>query len=237
MVNNSTALIVTTINRFDLLDRFLFCVSNQTVKPGRVVVVDNSGGRLNQHRLKRFKFEQLEVVTANNLGVAASWNLGLELNNSQVFISNDDQMLLPTGIESMLTVMDEHPLHPIFSGQNENFAFFGTHPAVAKELIGLFDEAFYPAYYEDVDYYHRMKLAGVGWKTPKRQVIDTPLTESVMKDNKSSRELIACIKSGQVSNHCRYIQKWGGQPGDEIFNVPFNMKRFDVCEAGIKPDS
>ena len=86
----------------------------------------------------------------------------------------------------------------------------------AWQTIGEFDENFYPAYFEDCDYKYRAKLAGVPiypcLKGPCRFV-----TSGTAAKDRS-------ILDFSIKNRDYFIEKWGGEPGNEVFTTPFGGK-------------
>ena len=126
-----------------------------------------------------------------------------------------DKKIAPQDIGTLISKeyesMEEVP-HPCFS------AF-----AINKECwesIGEFDELFAPAYFEDNDYHYRMKLIGLlavlyppamfyhfGSRTQTngdengRTIVSTPMFEN---------------------NRAFYVKKWGGVPGEEKWEHPYN---------------
>jgi GT2 family glycosyltransferase len=88
-----------------------------------------------------------------NLGVAASWNLGIKLfpHDDRWFFASNDMVYLPGALESLSEARrDEITL-------SDMFPFWHTF-SVGEEVVrrvGLFDEALYPAYFEDNDYERR----------------------------------------------------------------------------------
>lgn len=224
-----TLLLIVTFNRFDLLERLLFSVQIQTRIPDHILIVDNSGGKLKRDRLLDFHFPKLDVITSDNIGLASAWNLAFDLPFNKCIITNEDTMILPHGIEAVIDLMDKHQKHPFFTGENYNFKFWAMHPIQADELVGRFDDAFYPAYYEDVDYWRRMQLAGLDFKTPETKILKNALSKSVVRNESSGKTFISQMQRCIDSNDYRYKQKWGGGPGNEVYMKPFNMKKFCVC--------
>jgi GT2 family glycosyltransferase len=84
--------------------------------------------------------------------------------------------------------------------------------------IGLYDENFYPVYYDDTDYSYRMKLAGAKRDLcyPKR--ISQKLGGAVASD----QELFDLYWKNVSHIHDYFTRKWGGEAGGEIFKTPFN---------------
>ena len=116
-----------------------------------------------------------------NLGVAASWNLGLRRafddGYGLVLVANNDVVFAPDTLpalrawavetEGFITVHAvpslgflerlprEHRLD-----QPLDFCAFLINPVIVGR-VGWFDEAYWPAYFEDCDYQKRMEQAGV----------------------------------------------------------------------------
>lgn len=90
------------------------------------------------------------------------------------------------------------------------------------EEVGEFDELFFPAYFEDNDYHYRMRLIGApaivfppamfyhyGSRTQNEAQEDgKPIVVSMLFEN----------------NRAFYVRKWGGLPGSEKFQWPYNQE-------------
>jgi GT2 family glycosyltransferase len=146
-------LIVPVLNRYDLLERMLASVDYPIA---HLLIIDNGAAGV----LEDVEVDLPDVIEhttylpmPSNLGVAASWNLGIKLfpmDNRWTFASND-MWFEPGQLEKLaqakpshLTVIKDFPHWHAFTVGEE-----------VVERIGLFDEAFYPAYFEDVDYMNR----------------------------------------------------------------------------------
>ena len=93
-----------------------------------------------------------------NLGVSASWNLGIKLTIDAPWwaIVNDDIVFAPGDLAVLAAAMHEQPVIATLDGFS---AFAINRPAL--EAVGWFDENFHPAYVEDCDYEYRARLARV----------------------------------------------------------------------------
>lgn len=81
-----------------------------------------------------------------------------------------------------------------------------------------FDEGFIPAYHEDNDYHRRLKLAGFGEKIFGVNVPFLHYGSGTLNGNPKLREawppkFAAC--------QAYYQRKWGGMPGTEVYQMPF----------------
>lgn len=89
------------------------------------------------------------------------------------------------------------------------------------QRIGPFDEHFDPCYFEDNDSHRRIRTAGyeaAQW---------TPFFHHGSTTLSTDPERRATIqRSGGAFETCRsyYLRKWGGEPGLETFNCPFDGK-------------
>jgi len=90
------------------------------------------------------------------------------------------------------------------------------------EIVGMFDEEFAPAYFEDNSFAYRMKLLGI-------PAIVLPTAMFFHYGSKTQRE---ASENGQPivngglfeNNRATYIRMWGGQPDHEKFLNPYNDK-------------
>ncbi len=198
-----------TLYRSDLLERMVGSIDHEIQT---ILVIDN-GGR----EFPDWVEDTCHVVhLPHNIGVAASWNLIFKLTPRAPwwFIVNDDVAFHPGELAEVDRVMSEDPSPRI--GFLLGFAAFGINQA-ALEKTGLFDENLHPAYFEDNDMAWRAKLAGV------------PIIEI---DGSPEHEGSATIRGHELymrqngltftSNMTYYSQKWGGRPGEERYETPFN---------------
>ena len=142
-------LIIPVLNRYDLLERMLGSIDYPVYE---LLIVDNGG------ELERIRYND-NIINVNilnmpsNLGVAASWNLGIKLfpHHDRWFFASNDMVYLPGALQGLSEARrDEITL-------SDMFPFWHTF-CVGEEVVrrvGLFDEALYPAYFEDNDYERR----------------------------------------------------------------------------------
>lgn len=155
MIENLT---VPVLNRYDLLNRMLSSIDY----PVRDLLIIDNGGCY-EDLFGRPELETVESVwiltMPSNLGVAASWNLGIKLfpHDRRWFFASNDMWFQPGGmatlseaVEGSLTLSDSFP----------HFHTFAVGEAVV-EAVGLFDERYYPAFFEDNDLMARVMDAGI----------------------------------------------------------------------------
>ena len=177
------------------------------------------------------------VLVCNNdivLHPEAIWRL---IEAFEKTLKIGDQQLFP-GLVSCMDIrgeMTERGLAPIAIDQiaaidkesvapslNPNFSAF----AVSRECweqVGEFDELFHPAYFEDNDYHYRMKLANVD------AIVYPPAMFYHYGSRTQNEALPAPIVSGGdfKNNRAAYARKWGGVPGEEKFEHPYDVPERD----------
>jgi GT2 family glycosyltransferase len=85
--------------------------------------------------------------------------------------------------------------------------------------VGLMDENFFPAYYEDNDHRYRMSLVGMEW-----ELFPLQYTHAVSSTLKRDKTFSAKNQFTFKENHRYYVEKWGGSPGQEQYETPFDME-------------
>jgi len=187
------------------------CVASMNVhKLSNLVIVDN-------------------VPPNENLGVAGSWNVGAR----RVLDQNLDWLVICSAACRFGAPHGQDWLDALDAAQHDGAVAveaahgIGWHLiAFSRQLIervGLFDENFYPAYFEDNDYSWRIKCA---------YDLSPPYWPKVSVD-----VAIAGFRHGidlggaqpaRVEDQLSYYrEKWGGAPGDEKFTRPWNVHTLD----------
>ncbi len=203
---------IPSLNRADLLTPFLKLYI-QNFPEVKIYIVDNGKQDLYRY-IKSFNVVVLEQE--NNIGVAASWNLLCE----EIFKEHENALILNDDIFfNLLTADVENIINTISNGfirSTKDWAAFIINKNL-YEKVGAFDKEFYPAYYEDSDYEHRMKLLRIPFKYhPKMNPI-------IYNTNMTSAKDASILKLSR-NNKQRYIDKWGGDVGREKYSIPFNKK-------------
>jgi GT2 family glycosyltransferase len=142
------ALIIPVLNRFDLLEKAL---SSIDYKIDNILVIDNSNS---------YKNNNVHVINVpNNIGVASSWNLGIKCYSTLpywVFMGNDVEWL-PGTLQKIASLSGKERL--LLSNYGFNAFSLGSE---FIQKVGLFDENYFPAYYEDEDFENRARLMNLG---------------------------------------------------------------------------
>ena len=204
----SVSLIVPVLKRFDLFAELMASVDY----PVLPIIIDNWRG---------------------NRGVSAAWNLGmyksLKAGNQYAIVCNDDVVFEPNVISELIkTIKDTNAVmvSPNQWGPDEGYGLtswtdYCCFAVDIKQLIkkvGLFDENFYPAYFEDNDMRRRIELAGLGSYTRK----DLKITHAVSATQFADPNNPVTNKDAFYKNNMYFIEKWGGEPYQEIYTHPFN---------------
>ncbi len=148
-------LVVPTLTRHDLLDRMLRSVD---CRIGHLVVIDNSGRGIVGGDGPWERMTVLPMPT--NLGVAASWNLAIRLAYREpwVAICSDDMWWPVNALHEFEAQSSEDAV--VVSQTWPHWCAFTIGMRVVQQ-VGLFDEGYFPAYFEDTDYERRLARAGV----------------------------------------------------------------------------
>jgi len=109
------------------------------------------------------------------------------------------------------------------------------------EKFGLFDENFYPAYYDDTDLEYRHKI--ISEREDVRDMV-YDFNEDFVNSIKYSMAINSDIRllhhfQSNAERIIRYyIRKWGGQPGSEKWKHPYNNPDNDInfweIEKGVE---
>lgn len=197
---------VPVLNRGDLAANLLASVD---VPVGETLVVLN--GEPKETRAALEGYEVTYIDPAHNLGVPASINLIIKARPGAPWwlICNADIEFGPGDLERLAKAMDT--TEPVLACLFE-FGAFGLNQATV-DVVGWYDENFYPIYYDDNDYRYRCKLAGV------------PVLNLI---SRTTHVGSATIHSGYAAANARsfprngeyYAAKWGGLPGHETVTAP-----------------
>jgi len=148
-------MVVPTLTRHDRLTQMLDTVDAAI---GHLVVIDNSGRGV---ELPDGPWEKMDVLPMPaNLGVAASWNLAIRMGHRHPFVLIcSDDVLWPAGAMGEFVAMSGED-RLVVSETWPHWCAFTIGMGVVSQ-VGLFDEGYYPAFYEDKEYERRCAEGGV----------------------------------------------------------------------------
>ena len=168
-----------------------------------------------------------------NRGVARSWNEGLSRSfndgNDATLLINDDLFFYRDGFDAFADfVLSESRRVPEFGTISLYGLDTGTSGSVgagkfyqrphwqgaacmaigrnAIETVGYFDQNFWPAYFEDADYFRRLELSGIPNLWDERILVEHNRSQTVRADF-----LLKQLHDERIRRNERYyIRKWGG---------------------------
>lgn len=189
-----------------------------------------------------------------NFGVNDAWERGYDL----ALVMNNDTLLHPQAIwrlidrakidddrfpnvgmitcmdvrsettPFLLSSMDIKQKEGVEEAPHPNFSAF----MISKQMweaVGEFDEVFAPAYFEDNDYHYRMDLAGYD-----AIVLPTALFyhHGSGTQNEANEDGTPVVPSPAFeANRAKYAEKWGGVPGEEKYDVPYNNPELNLSSV------
>lgn len=190
-------LIVPVLNRYDLLQRMLSSIDYPI---RHLFIIDNGDGPSEILKIPDWVREVTYSPMPSNLGVAASWNLGIKSlpHSNRWFFSSSDMYYEKGALEKLsaapldaLTLSDIPPYFQTFVIGEE-----------VIEKVGLFDEIYYPAYFEDNDFLRRLNKAGV----PVNK-ISIPIVHDNSSTINSDPKLLAANGKTFATNRDIYLHK------------------------------
>lgn len=169
----------------------------------------------------------------DNRGVSKAWNLFMDSAIKEgidlLVICNDDIVWQPGSFRGLLRAWDDKRnstilvsgvAHDVTPGYHEapDYSCFAFNPLEMRMTVGYFDEAFTPAYFEDNDSHYRIKLSGYGAYCHSEARVEHKGSQTQNSDPSKP------VVTSQMfeANRAYYVEKWGGVPGSETFNTPFN---------------
>lgn len=205
---------IPTLCRYDMLARLIESAERGSLKPTEYVIIDNGGALAAPPPGLNVRI----IKPGTNIGVAAAWNLLLEdAGDEPIVISNDDIVFNHCTFAEMADGIERVPFV-----EGLGWALFAQSPECTRR-VGYYDENFWPAYYEDCDYDHRMRLAGL---------VPVPvLSERVQHAGwASSVGVGGGVETEWLSRGKQYfLQKWGddashirGTSATLLYRTPFN---------------
>lgn len=167
-----------------------------------------------------------------NRGLSKSWNDGILAASSDgcgvIIIANDDIYFSPDDINKivkkslacrsnyMISVAGMHIEHNCLE-PSHGYSCFSLNP-IGIEVIGAFDENFFPIYMEDCDHHYRAMLAGLQEGNCEDTEVFHEGSIAIRRDELLSIQNMATHRK----NAEYYTRKWGGLNEQETFLFPFN---------------
>lgn len=174
-----------------------------------------------------FPSENLLVVdnTQKNLGVSRSWNLGIDkmrADDTNWIIIVSTAIRFKQGGLDMIDILEQRPEQNVLESLN----VYGWHLIAFNrrliDIVGKFDENFYPAYFEDLDYSIRIQKTF-------RLDNSHPLWDKIPVDVEDMGMALSVknklIDAPSAPLIAYFQRKWGRHPGEwqkPEYDHPFN---------------
>lgn len=225
-------LVCCSYRRFDLLQRMVASAEAGTRPPARYILLSNGGTIGNVAGAIRDELSGkkniipplIDIQELPRCSVAKAWNIAFRMADEcgagdYTVVTGDDVVFGPKTLEGLVAEADAHPealfIYPRVM-QSQMFCVFLAKKAVF-EKVGYFDEQFFPAYFEDNDFCRRMKLAGIEPLPVDCEGYQHDVSSTLKQFNPAEMEE---HHTQFRENQRRYMNKWGGLPGSEIYDSP-----------------
>jgi len=213
-------IVIPTLNRADLLEELMDVLIPQSDYYNEIYIIDNGKQNLKYDHPKIQILEQEQ-----NIGVGPSWNMGMNkvfsnpMNSFSLFL-NDDIVLGATQLATIEEILKFNRDKWLLYGPYY-WSVFGLSRDCWLNLQyqpgKVFDESFYPAYFEDNDFHYRLKLKDAS----KDMGGISDFTPEVCR-NSMTKEKDSSVTVNFEKNKQYYVAKWGGEPAREKYKKPFN---------------
>jgi hypothetical protein len=171
------------------------------------------------------------VCYPENLGVPASWNMGIDRGAKWTLIISASMRFGGRFAD-------------FIEGASKRASAYGLNPRMAMHLyvigramvdeIGKFDIVFYPSYWDDTDGFRRMIRAGITGCGTSELPYYHPEYVTCIGDAVALRSGI--LKVDFQRNLDKYKRKWGGEPTQETFDWPYNNPNLSLSFTGEPPE-
>ena len=184
-----------TLKRFDLADRLLASIDYPVE---HLVVVDNSGLQTWTPTKPDCVSNLWTIRVPFGLGLVGAWNLIVKSTPYAPYwvLVNDDAHFAPDALETIAKEVDTQALNFLDIVPQWSAVVFGEGMV---EKVGLYDERFYPLYFDDNDLERRVDKAGVPKKT---------IQAKVHHDNSSTLNSGFQLVNGNSYRNNQYIYNW-----------------------------
>lgn len=149
-----------TVKRFDLAERLIASIDYPVE---HLVIVDNSGTQEWTPPSCPNAINQWNIRVPFGLGLVGAWNLIIKSTPYAPYwlLVNDDAWFEPHSLEIIARNADPEAMNFLDVNPVWSAVVFGE--KVVKD-VGLYDERFYPLYFDDNDLDRRIEHAGITYK-------------------------------------------------------------------------
>lgn len=189
-----------------------------------LLIIDNSKDGYGKKYADKYGLNVYRDKDGHNLGTSISWNIGarevLERDYDYLVIMSASMLFGPelhtTWTKQMRTFWGATAIEC----DGHSWHLIALHKKVF-ETVGLFDENFYPAYFEQIDFCYRMRMVDMEKMWPRVWV--NALSQGAGLHNK-----VVQVPAQPLLDY--YESKWGGEKGRERFDHPFNRHDLDFWD-------
>lgn len=200
------------------------------IDPKDILLVDNTreGWVATDRRVKGFRFQTYRDPDGHNLGVARSWNIGarrvLDEDLDYLVIMSASMLFGPELHTTWLRQMETFWGESVIECEGNSWHLIALHRRLFEQ-VGLFDEAYYPAYMEQTDWCYRLRMKRLEHSFT--HVWVNALSQGAglhVNDGKGQTDDVDC-PAGPLLAH--YRDKFGGDKGEETYVQPWGNKPID----------
>lgn len=219
---------IPVLNRGDLLMR---CVLSVDSEIETLFIINNGEDRGVAEAILRIErrdipnaamFKNVRIEKYRNLGCAKSWNHMVRTSPGAWIISGNDIQFSPGDVGRIKETLAENQDTSIVCAMG--YAVYCFTP-LGVRAVGMFDENFYPAYFEDNDHFRRVALS-------KAKAVSVPGFKAIHGEAPNwgsctvNSDPALQKKNGTTFTNLRdyYARKWGGEPGKEKYGTPYDKK-------------
>lgn len=275
---------VPVLNRGDLLIRLFDSLNNHPID--KIVIINNGNDKSVSNAIVELQerypdnLDVIEPIDTEgefnpkddrskrvNWGCSKSWNYVLKnylmanKDCNYAFFAANDVAFQDDNLERIIDWMEKDKEEHLgnlgtINYTNVGYGFFFVNKTHI-ERCGYFDENFYPAYYEDMDYNYRMRLIDEqcrhGIRTENVSMRNIPDVEMIHGNPESEvnpdviidyesctihseKEMKACNDITFWINLRYYITKWGGDRNKECWKTPYGEPSNDLDYWEIFPE-
>jgi hypothetical protein len=201
-----------------------------------VCIINNNGrGELDNDlfELSQTKYHYIGKITIctlpSNIGCAGAWNLIIKSYMLKPYwvICNHDIAFTSGYLKEMATKAQNEDVGMVFS-KHQEWCLFLLKDWVVQQC-GLFDENFYPAYCEDIDYAIRIQSLDIKCDNVMLPYLhgDKGYKESGSQTWRTDMSLYPKVEHAHNMNHEYMAQKWGNEWKEKEWQFTPNKYPFD----------
>lgn len=209
-------------------------INNSSLVPNKIVIVDNSEVGLAYETLYDLteKYPQVSILIRSENILSGAWNDLMQIESDYTIIANDDVFPHYHSIEALVNAARNNPEVAMWNGSGHSgnsYSYYLLQHWAYNKLsefnrihnlgTGGFNEQFRPAYFEDncADYILRILLGLVRNEVP--EATFEHIGSATMRNMNDER--IVTHHKRFAENQRLYQHMWGGLPGKERFQIPF----------------